>query len=179
VAEKINHPKRTLAAAPPSSSDVPAWVGRVVMRGLSLDPVDRFPTMAELLRGLENDPARGRRRAAAGAGVALLLGLSAFAAVRAQGQKRALCRGGDERIGQVWSPDVRARVRQAFLATNLPYAEAASLSFSTAMHQDACEATRVRGEQSEEVLDLRMACLSDRLRELQALTDVMLHADAE
>ena len=32
-----------------------------------------------------------------------------------------------------------------------------------AMRGDACEATRVRGEQSEELLDLRMACLQRRL----------------
>jgi eukaryotic-like serine/threonine-protein kinase len=189
VAEKLNHPARKLAAPPPASTTVPGWVGRVVMRGLSLDPVDRFPTMAELLRALEADPALTRRRVAAGAGVALLVGLAAVAAVRSQSQKRALCRGGQERIAEVWSPEVRARVQQAFVSTGLPYAEAAALSFSSAideyarawavMHKDACEATRVRGEQSEEVLDLRMACLSDRLRELQALSDLMLHADAE
>ena len=34
------------------------------------------------------------------------------------------------------------------------------------MHADACEATRVRGEQSQELLDLRMACLDDRLTQL-------------
>ena len=33
-------------------------------------------------------------------------------------------------------------------------------------YKDACEATRVRGEISEDVLDLRMACLGDRLKEL-------------
>ena len=31
------------------------------------------------------------------------------------------------------------------------------------LYRDACEATHVRGEQSEEVLDLRMGCLNERL----------------
>ncbi|MGQ0503854.1 MAG: hypothetical protein ACT4TC_00890 [Myxococcaceae bacterium] len=34
----------------------------------------------------------------------------------------------------------------------------------------ACEATRVRGDQSEEVLDLRMACLARTLEEVKTLT---------
>src|SRR5262249_14184114 len=38
---------------------------------------------------------------------------------------------------------------------------------------DACEATHVRGEQSEKLLDLRMACFDRRLQELNALTDLL------
>jgi serine/threonine protein kinase/tetratricopeptide (TPR) repeat protein len=189
VAEKLNHPKRKLAAEPPSGTAVPSWIGRVAMRGLCVDPVDRFPTMAELLAALEADPAIKRRRALAVGGGALLIALMSLAAVQSRSEKRALCKGSDARVAEVWSPQVRERVRASFVATGLPYAEAAAQSFGLAlddyargwavMHKDACEATRVRGEQSEEVLDLRMACLSDRLRELSALADVMLHADAE
>jgi tetratricopeptide (TPR) repeat protein len=42
-----------------------------------------------------------------------------------------------------------------------------------------CEATHVRGEQSSEVLDLRMSCLADNLDQIRALTDVFVTADAE
>jgi tetratricopeptide (TPR) repeat protein len=45
------------------------------------------------------------------------------------------------------------------------------------MHTEACEATRVRGEQSEQLLDLRMECLTRRLRELKATTDLFSSAD--
>ena len=38
------------------------------------------------------------------------------------------------------------------------------------MYEEACEATQVRGEQSAEVLDLRMSCLQERLGGLRALT---------
>ena len=38
------------------------------------------------------------------------------------------------------------------------------------MYVEACEATHVRGEQSAEVLDLRMACLHEWLDGLRALT---------
>jgi tetratricopeptide (TPR) repeat protein len=46
-----------------------------------------------------------------------------------------------------------------------------------AMRRDACEATHVRGEQSAEVLDLRMACLDDRRDSLAALTNLLATGD--
>lgn len=46
-----------------------------------------------------------------------------------------------------------------------------------AMHVDACEATQVRGEQSPELLDLRVACLGQDLDEMRAQVDVLAHAD--
>jgi len=45
------------------------------------------------------------------------------------------------------------------------------------MYLQTCEATHVRGEQSAEVLDLRMSCLNDNLDQVRALTDVLLTPD--
>ena len=47
------------------------------------------------------------------------------------------------------------------------------------MHRDACEATHLRGEQSAEVLDLRMVCLQERFNEVRALTNVFADANGE
>ena len=47
------------------------------------------------------------------------------------------------------------------------------------MYKQTCEATQVRGEQSAEVLDLRMSCLQERLDGLRALTDVFGDATGE
>jgi serine/threonine-protein kinase len=46
------------------------------------------------------------------------------------------------------------------------------------MYVDACEATHVRGEQSTDVLDLRMECLNDELDQLRALTAVLARSDS-
>jgi tetratricopeptide (TPR) repeat protein len=46
-----------------------------------------------------------------------------------------------------------------------------------AMHDETCEKTRVRAEQSEQVLDARMRCLEERLDEARALTAVLAKAD--
>jgi tetratricopeptide (TPR) repeat protein len=40
---------------------------------------------------------------------------------------------------------------------------------------DACEATRIRGEQSEALLDARMSCLDQRRRELDDVADILEH----
>jgi tetratricopeptide (TPR) repeat protein len=47
------------------------------------------------------------------------------------------------------------------------------------MYTEACEATHVRGEQSGEVLDLRMTCLATNLDEVRAFGEVLAGADGE
>lgn len=65
---------------PPAQTEVPAWVGRAVLRGLKADPHQRPGSMRELLAELEDDP-RQRWRAwltrgeLVGAGALLLLTL--------------------------------------------------------------------------------------------------------
>jgi serine/threonine-protein kinase len=82
----------------------------------------------------------------------------------------------------------RARLNQALLASGREDAAAVWRRLSarldghvarwTAMYQETCEATHVRGEQSAEVLDLRMRCLANNLDEVRALTDVLSGATA-
>jgi tetratricopeptide (TPR) repeat protein len=47
------------------------------------------------------------------------------------------------------------------------------------MHREACEATHVRGEQSTQLLELRTACLAQRLGEMKALATLFAHADED
>ncbi len=182
----------------PAESNVPSWVRRVILRGLRPNREDRHASMEDLLTALERDPVRRARvRWAAGAAVgAVLTGLlgGLLALGRAQPTR---CRGGEGRWAGVWdlptgggllSPRKQA-IQTAFLATGKAYA---ADSFAQVrrflddyvlawndMHRDACEASNVRGEQSAEVLDLRMGCLQDRFTEVRALTAVFTSADGE
>lgn len=71
-------------------------------------------------------------------------------------------------------------MQRAFQATGKPYADGAFSATRAAldlyasgwvmMRTEACEATRLRGDQPEAVMGLRMACLDERLRSLAALT---------
>lgn len=61
---------------PPPRSDVPAAIGGVLMRALSLDPAGRFPSIDDLVAQLERVSHRGRRqrRILALGAVAMVLG---------------------------------------------------------------------------------------------------------
>jgi eukaryotic-like serine/threonine-protein kinase len=174
---------------PPRSTRVPARIYRALRRGLSAEIDDRFPTMDALLAELEHDPAATRLRFAVAASVvALAVGAGLFAQ-RARHKEAALCRGAESRLAGVWSPARKQALHEAFRRVRVPYAEEAFRGASdaldrfaqawVAMRTDACEATHVRGEQSAELLDLRMSCLEQRREQAQATIDLLLRADAK
>ncbi|MDB4969239.1 MAG: serine/threonine kinase family protein, partial [Myxococcales bacterium] len=82
-----------------------------------------------------------------------------------------------------------AAVKAAFDKSAKPYAADAFAATSrtldayalgwVAMHTDACEATRVRGTQSADLMDLRMECLQQRLDDVRAQVDLFAAADDE
>ena len=171
----------------PPARRVPAWVRAVLARGLAFDPAKRFSSMDEMLAALSHDPAAASRRrwgVAAAAALVVLAGLG----VRELAVRRArVCAGGEAKVAELWSPERKAAVRAAFRATGLPFAEGTWQGVEraldryaagwAAMHREACEATRVRGEQSEALLDRRMFCLDQRLRDAGALIELFRHAD--
>lgn len=172
---------------PPKGSRVPGWVRSVLLRGLRVSAEDRYPDMKSLLADLERDPAVARRRVYAVAGLIIVVAAGVWLQQLTASEQTALCAGADERLAAVWSPERRRLAHSAFLAGGRPYAEAtwsrAEQRLETYtqawrnMYVDACEATHVRGEQSEELLDLRMSCLSQRLSQLDALVGVFEKAD--
>jgi serine/threonine-protein kinase len=165
---------------PRAARGVPPWVRSIVARGLRPRREDRFAGMDALLDALGRDPAARRRRALAIAGIAALGGVAMFGLLRSP--RGSVCTGGEARLAGLWDDGVRGEVRARFAATGRPYAEdtyrrvAAILDGYTAdwlsMRRDACEATAVRHEQSDALLDLRMACLDRRAGELGALSAV-------
>jgi hypothetical protein len=173
---------------PPPHSKVPPWVNRALLRALSTAPEARYPSLDALLSILERDPARVRRLWLSAAAVFLLVAGSSTLAWSAWHERRAhLCTGGPEKLKGIWDAPRRAAIEKAFFATGRDYARdtwvrvrEALDTYTTAwrdMHQDTCEATRLRGEQSEAVMSLRMACLEGRRQELAALTEVFTTAD--
>jgi serine/threonine-protein kinase len=156
---------------PPPRNGVPTQIRKLLLRGLKRDPKERWPSMKALLAALEDNLRfSGRRRLASGA------------AAKLKGVWEAPSR--DRPV----KTEAKAQIQRAFLATGKPYAAGAFDGASrvldeytaqwTAMYVDICEATHVRGEQSPDVMDLRMACLLDCLEDLRALTRLFRNADA-
>jgi serine/threonine protein kinase/tetratricopeptide (TPR) repeat protein len=174
----------------PAGSGVPRWLRAILHRGLSVEPGARFGSMDELLAALRTDPdaARRRRLTGAGAAAALLLVIGGLAFRHAPPAAEPPCRGAERKLAGAWDDDRRRAVHAAFSATGVAGAEdayartAATLDDYArrwvSMHVDACEATQVRGEQSAELLDLRVECLGQDLDELRAQVDVLAKADA-
>ena len=123
----------------------------------------------------------------------IVLMAAVLAAVAARGMmllaRPSLCKGGADKVAGIWDPRVKALVRRAFVTTRKPYAADAFWNVNrtiesylvgwVGMYTEACEATHVRGEQSSEVLDLRMSCLQERVSGVKALSEIFAKADGE
>jgi serine/threonine protein kinase len=171
---------------PPRRDRLPRWLRRVLLRGLSVDANRRYPSMAALLQALEHDPRRAVMRATAAAMVVLTL--VGGSVIYRRHSARLMCQGGERKLTNVWDRRRAAAVERAFAKSGAPGAAAAFAQVARALddytarwvavHTDACEATRVRGEQSEELYELRAACLDVHLRNIRALSDRLANADA-
>ncbi|MEM6989779.1 MAG: tetratricopeptide repeat protein [Myxococcota bacterium] len=169
----------------PADAGVPGWLASLVMRGLAVDPDDRFPDMDALVAALRHDRSRGRgvAWAVAALGVAGL----ATAALWPAAPASDACEGGQAELEQTWGDEQRAAIAKAFDATTLPYAKIARQRTIAAldeygqqwvaMRKAACTATHVQRVQSTELLDLRMECLHAAKVRLDAVVEILETAD--
>jgi tetratricopeptide (TPR) repeat protein len=175
---------------PQSAKNVPAWVRPILVRALAGDPKDRYPSMEALLEALARDRSTARRRWIVSlCAVGVVAAAVAAGRGMAAGAKAPLCPSAEARLAGVWDGPRRAAARAAFVATSKPYAaraydgvERVLDAYAAAwvsMHDDACQATLVRGQQSSELLDLRMACLDDHLISLRTFAERLASADEQ
>jgi len=164
----------------------------VVDRCLRRDPGERFASGDELREALERIAAPARRRRIVFASVAvgaMIAGpLGAIALMRDDAAAPPPCEGFESRLAGIWDAPTRVQLRTAFVATNKPYAldawrgaVGALDAYTTrwvAMRSEACRATQL-GEQSPQLMDLRMHCLDRRLAEVWALVDTLAAGDGD
>ena len=172
---------------PPKGSPVPTRLRTLLLRGLAIDPAKRWPTMEALLHELRTLGAPRTRRWMA---VGVTAGLAALGGGLALGQYvevKDRCTGAAAQLDGIWDDARRQQVRSATLSTERSFAPStwarveprldAYADAWIAAHTEICEATSVRGEQSDEALDLRMRCLGRRRTALRATIDGLAHAD--
>ncbi|MCA9655870.1 MAG: serine/threonine protein kinase [Myxococcales bacterium] len=172
---------------PPAGRGVPRGLHRALLRGLARDPAERYADMDELMRALRASLHRRRSAglAVAGVGLAVAAGLWASAADDGDGP----CAAATAELDETWNEPRRRGVAEAIETTGSPMA-AETIERVTerldryaedwgALRTARCEATRLRGEQSEVLLELQYACLDRRLRSLEDLVGVLEQADAD
>ncbi|MGC4119137.1 MAG: tetratricopeptide repeat protein [Myxococcales bacterium] len=173
----------------PKQTKVPPWLRKVLVRGLSVAPADRYPSLDALLEALAADPTVVRRRRVLSAAAALIVLAAVGVLSTLPGRSAQLCGGSRKLIDELWSPARQQLLREAFLATG--HADAPQTfelvqqsvedyaSRWAAMRTEACEATRVRGTQSDEMLGRRMLCLERSRAGLRTLLDLFARPDPE
>ncbi|MBN2496444.1 MAG: serine/threonine protein kinase [Deltaproteobacteria bacterium] len=188
LVETMNAVERGARSEIPRGSQVPPWLRQAILRGLEADPAGRWPSMAALLSRLSRDPHGKRLWKAAAVLLAAGIGLTA-PWLLSSGDRLPDCSRAAERLQGCWDARIRSQGRAAFLASRRAYAENAWKHAAggidryaqdwVAAHTEACEATWVESRQSESLLDLRMACLDQRLAALRSLGRRLAEADAE
>lgn len=172
----------------PRGSRVPRRVRAALLKALLPDPAARYPSVDVLSAALRSAERRTKVIRWALPAFVLTLGIAGTAkALIPQTTPPPLCQGSERRLEGVWDDKQKASVQKALLSSGLPYAESAWNSVRDSMnlyaerwvkaHQDACIATRVYGEQSEEVLDRRTACLEAQRTQLRALSEALSEAN--
>ena len=151
----------------PGRTPVPAKIFEAIQRGLAVDPAARFPSMAALLDRLTISH---RRRWIAGVAAIALLGVGIGI------QHRGDTCTAD--VADVWGPHQHAAVRDAFAATQLPYALDASTRITTALDRYGARwSDQVIGACRDHTQALRSSCLAERKRSLRAVVNVLESAD--
>jgi serine/threonine protein kinase/tetratricopeptide (TPR) repeat protein len=181
--EAVRHNVRPV----PSGSSVPGWLRAVVLRGLHPRPDERWPSMEALLRELARDPVASRKRWALGGVALVVIAAGAFVLARQVEEERRSCTPDEALLVGVWDPDRRAELEAAVTGTGRPWAAETWSTLEDGidrwtahwleLSEAACVATRIRGDATEELYDLRVSCLERQLGQIEALGHLLERAD--
>jgi tetratricopeptide (TPR) repeat protein len=181
---------------------VPPRIGSLVTALLAKEPQDRVATaslveaeLAEIADALERGdqvalrrepyrrvtPPRRLRRSIVVVGALVAIASGAVIWKLRDGGSETVpkrCDGGEAAFASAWNAERRQSLRDALAKAKTPSAplEAELDRYGATwslQHADACRATRIRGDQTEAMLDLRMVCLERRRQAVVALLDVV------
>jgi tetratricopeptide (TPR) repeat protein len=174
---------------PTPSVPVPAWLRRVLLRGLNTAPSDRYETMPALLAALSrNARARSHARWIAGAAAVLAAAALLTRPIISHTHRRHVCRDGAASLAGIWDASRKEQLRRSFERTGEINADMTwqwvvrsvddYTELWSRMRADTCSGPRT--VESQELFDLRVQCLDERLIKVKALADLFIeHADVK
>ena len=168
----------------PDTPGLPATVGQAIVRGLSVDPDDRFDNMRQLLAAVSVDPAARRRRASLALGGAGLVVVASAAGYFIAAADQS-CAPAQTQLEPFWTAGRRSAAETALARAETPvplpaWAKTATaldefVDEWTAVYERTCAAANV----GEELRLERQLCLQWELEALQPLTDALVAGEAE
>ena len=168
--------------SPPPEARVPTWMRQVLLRGLSVNPDDRYPSMDALLTALNRERTNVSWRWLIMAAVVLVALAGNLAWNLHKESRETPCRGFEKRLAGVWDDATKQDLKAKLLASGKPYAadvwervEQALDAYTqdwVKMRGAACLA-RVRDEQLPAIFELRRRCLDERLEDVIAVTNIL------
>jgi tetratricopeptide (TPR) repeat protein/predicted Ser/Thr protein kinase len=183
------------------TSELPSWLRKVLERGLSTNPDDRWPTMTALLAELADDPTRRRRWLAVTlAGMLVVVGGGSWANAgleqqrleahaQAEAERRAECEQASLALTDAWNEQTRAQLAEAFAATER--GESGDAWSRTAARLDeyaqqwsslrerVCVEVEVEGTRDHDSAARVLRCLAEDQVTFEALLDAWQHLDEE
>ncbi len=163
---------------------VPRQISRALVRGLAIDPADRWPAMAALLGELESAVAR-RGKLVIGGSMFGLIGVAITTTWLLREPQRDPCAHITDALKKIWesADKEKDRLEAAFAATGRVDAAAtatrvAGLLDSRAgewakMRFETCVAAKVEGDERAELHERQVRCLDGKLHELESLTTTL------
>ncbi len=177
------HVREGRVQPPPKDTRVPKWVHSIIMRGLSVDPVDRYPSMEALAAALAKDPGR-RRRFYAVAAIVAIGGLGVAAAQQhEEAAEAAACSAEGARIREVWNDAQAEKLASAFAAFGNENAGETSERVDKALDAYAQRWQRARTEvcnaaralpAGDKTVERARACFDDRRSMLDNLVSELV-----
>ena len=175
----------------PETAHVPKWIEDIILKGLSSSQNDRYGSMLELLEALSVDPylvkAQKQKRMLLWLASTLSAAFFMFVGHTFFSKSDELCTGAERSLAGIWNDQIRDKMQQAFVDSQLSYAHDSYSRVANRFdaylkrwkdeYTENCRATRVRGEQSEKTMDLKRGCLNNHLQNANALINVLSQAD--
>ena len=168
---------------PPRNASVPAWLRRVVARGLSVKRVDRHANVRELMAALSADPSRRRRSFALVLSAALAIGAWLGVARLQHERAVAACDDAGRVIDEVWNANKSAALRAGLVGTGLSFAPTTADKVAPWLDEHAaewraarvaiCRAELVDGDLSAALADTAERCLDERREHLSSLVEFL------
>lgn len=174
---------------PEAGHGVASHIERAIVRGVSVAPARRFPTMDELLAELRRDPHARLKRASWFAMATALTGVAFVGWTRDTHSSSSVCQSAAEAMARVWNGERRRSLVNAFEGLEQRFASDSAQRVASVLddyagrwidvHTEACRATHVHGVASENLLDRKMLCLDRKNQQVVDLLTLLTDAPSD